>query len=60
MQAVEEYHVTLVEDDDLPPDHDFALVEHDGVLWAALKRGRVASPQVLEDAWAAFRALFLP
>ena len=58
MHAVEEYHVTLVEDDALPPDHDFAFVEHDRVLWVALKRGRVTSPQVLEEAWAAFRAVF--
>lgn len=42
--------------DDLPGEHDFLFVEvPDGAL--LLCRRRAITPQVLEDAWAAYRAM---
>lgn len=51
------YSIRFVGDDDLPAGHDFVLVEcRRGSVVVAL-RERAISPAVLEDAWAAYRAV---
>jgi len=51
------YAVRFVEDDRLPLEQDWVFVEVDGVLYFVVKKSQV-TPDVLEDAWAAFRQIF--
>lgn len=49
------YRIAFVEETELPPDQDFVFMECQGEMWLAFKTTRL-TPQVLEDAWATFRA----
>lgn len=46
--------VKFINDDQLPPDQDWALLECDGDTFVFIKRSRVTEC-VLEDAWSAYR-----
>lgn len=50
------YGVRFTEDHELPEGHDFAMVRTDEDTMFFVKRSKV-TPRVLEQAWAAFRAL---
>lgn len=50
------YGVRFIDDDALPAGHDFVMVRTDEDTMFFVKRTKV-TPRVLEQAWAAFRAL---
>lgn len=51
-------HTVRFVSDEALPEHEFALLELDGQEGAVLFiRGSAVTPRVLEDAWAAYRAL---
>lgn len=50
------YSIRFVDDSALPNGHDFVFVQADED-YAIFFRESAISPQMLEDAWAAYRAL---
>lgn len=50
------YDVRVVDDTALPADHEWALMEHSGHYTFLVKRS-AQGPQVMADAWAAYRLL---
>lgn len=50
------YDVRVVEDAALPADHEWALMEHGGHYTFVVKQS-AQGPQVMADAWAAYRLL---
>lgn len=51
------YSVRFVADEELPPDHDWALARDEaGHYYAFIKQSSLV-PRVLEEAWAGYRAL---
>ena len=50
------YSIRFVDDDHLPAGHDFVLVEREGEVMVALRESAVG-PSLLENAWAAYRAV---
>lgn len=50
------YGVRFIDDDELPKDHDFVMIRTPDDVMLFVKASKV-TPCVLEQAWAAYRAL---
>lgn len=53
------HRVRLIEQDNLPRGHDWALVEHGGRITLFIVE-EALTPRKLEEAWAAYRLLTAP
>lgn len=51
------HEIRFVSDEAMPPGHDFVLVQCGARDYVILYRESAITPKVLEDSWAAFRAL---
>lgn len=51
-----QYAVRFVEDEELPPSYDWALIRAGDSVCAVIKSSRLTT-RVLEDAWLGYRAL---
>lgn len=51
------YRVLVVDDDELPPDQNWAFIRCPESLCFVVKHSQASSPKTLAEAWAAYRAI---